>query len=231
MSGRSPRPTDDGQGALPLGFDGAVICGVDEAGRGPLAGPVVAAAVILDPTRPIDGLRDSKQLSAARRERLADAIRERALGWAVARASVAEIDRQDILRAALLAMRRAVAALPIAPTLARIDGNQPPRLACGVELIVGGDALEPCISAASILAKTVRDADMLRLHAHFPQYGFDRHKGYPTAEHVELLQRHGPCPAHRRSFAPVRRVLERSGSVASAGRRPSSPASGAGPER
>lgn len=213
MSGGEAAGQGAGQGVLALGFDTSVICGVDEAGRGPLAGPVVAAAVILDPSRPIDGLRDSKQLSAGRRERLAVLIRERALGWAVARASVAEIDRQDILRAALLAMRRAVAGLPIAPTLARVDGNQPPRLACGIELIVGGDAVEPCISAASILAKTVRDADMARLHARFPQYGFDRHKGYPTAEHVELLRRHGPCPAHRRSFAPVRAVLlERSGS-------------------
>lgn len=217
MTGRSVPRAHATQGTLGLGFDTSVVCGVDEAGRGPLAGPVVAAAVILDPARPIDGLRDSKQLSAVRRERLAQVIRERALGWAVARASVAEIDRQDILRAALLAMRRAVAALPVAPTLARVDGNQPPRLACGVELIVGGDAIEPCISAASILAKTVRDADMARLHRRFPQYGFDRHKGYPTAEHVELLQRFGPCPAHRRSFGPVRAVLARLGAPPAAG--------------
>jgi ribonuclease HII len=199
------------QGLLALAFDTRRVCGVDEAGRGPLAGPVVAAAVILDPDRPIEGLRDSKQLSAARREVLAAAIRERALGWAVARASVAEIDRLNILQAALLAMRRAVAALPVAPTLARVDGNQPPRLACGIELIVGGDAIEPCIGAASILAKTERDADMLRLHRRHPLYGFDRHKGYPTAEHLALLRRHGPCVAHRTSFAPVRDALAAGG--------------------
>jgi ribonuclease HII len=206
-----------GQGELGLAFDARIVCGVDEAGRGPLAGPVVAAAVILDPSRPIDGLRDSKQLAAARREALADAIRERAIGWAVARATVAEIDRLNILRASLLAMRRAVAALPVAPTLARVDGNQPPRLACGIELIVGGDAIDPCISAASILAKTVRDADMARLHARHPEYRFDRHKGYPTAEHLELLRRLGPCIAHRRSFAPVRQALGAAEAVAAAG--------------
>lgn len=196
-----------GQGALSLEFDARRVCGVDEAGRGPLAGPVVAAAVILDPSQPIEGLRDSKQLSQARRVVLAAAIRERSLGWAVASASVVEIDRLNVLRAALLAMRRAVAALPVAPTLARIDGNQPPRLDCGIELIVGGDAIEPCISAASILAKTERDAGMLRLHERFPGYGFDRHKGYPTAEHLERLRALGPCIAHRRSFAPVRDAI------------------------
>lgn len=193
-----------GQGVFALAFDLRLVCGVDEAGRGPLAGPVVAAAVVLDPDRPIAGLRDSKRLPPARRDALAEAIRERALGWAVAQASVAEIDRLNILQASLLAMRRAVEALPVAPTLARVDGNQPPRLACAVELVVGGDATEPCISAASILAKTERDAMMVALHARHPEYGFDRHKGYPTAEHVALLQRHGPCAAHRRSFAPVR---------------------------
>jgi len=196
-----------GQSDLGLGFDLRVVCGVDEAGRGPLAGPVVAAAVVLDPERPIHGLRDSKQLSAARRDALAHAIRERALGWAVARASVEEIDRLNILKATLLAMRRAVEALPCAPTLARIDGNQPPTLACGIELIVGGDIVEPCISAASILAKTARDDDLLALHACHPGYGFDRHKGYPTAEHLERLRALGPCEAHRRSFAPVREAL------------------------
>jgi ribonuclease HII len=198
----SAAPT--GQGALALGFELQVVCGVDEAGRGPLAGPVVAAAVVLDPDRPIAGLRDSKRVSAARRDALADAIRERALGWAVARASVAEIDALNILQAALLAMRRAVESLPVSPTLARVDGNRAPRLACGVELIVGGDATEPCISAASILAKTERDAIMLVLHGRYPEYGFDRHKGYPTAAHVERLRRHGPCSEHRLSFAPVR---------------------------
>jgi ribonuclease HII len=196
-----------GQGGLSLGFDLRVVCGVDEAGRGPLAGPVVAAAVVLDPDRPIAGLRDSKRLAAARRDALADAIRERALGWAVARASVAEIDALNILQAALLAMRRAVEALPVAPTLARVDGNRAPHLACGIELIVGGDATEPCISAASILAKTERDAIMLTLHERHPEYGFDRHKGYPTAEHFDRLRRHGPCDAHRLSFAPVRAAV------------------------
>jgi ribonuclease HII len=204
------------QTSFPLVFDTRFVCGVDEAGRGPLAGPVVAAAVILDPARPIDGLRDSKQLTAARREALAQAIRERALGWAIARASVDEIDRLNILQAALLAMRRAVAALPVVPTLARVDGNQAPRLSCGIEMIVGGDASEPCISAASILAKTDRDAVMLRLHHEFPAYGFDRHKGYPTAEHLRLLRQFGPCIAHRRSFAPVRAAgADRSTSVES----------------
>jgi ribonuclease HII len=192
------------QSHLELRYDTRCICGVDEAGRGPLAGPVVAAAVVLDPARPIDGLRDSKQLSAARRESLARAIRQLASGWSIGLASVEEIDRMNILQATLLAMRRAVAALPIAPTLARVDGNQAPRLACGIELIVGGDAIEPCISAASILAKTERDAEMLRLHRSHPAYGFDRHKGYPTAEHLALLRQFGPCAAHRRSFAPVR---------------------------
>ncbi|RPH45403.1 MAG: ribonuclease HII [Burkholderiales bacterium] len=207
----SRRAVAAGQGAFALAFDTRVVCGVDESGRGPLAGPVVAAAVILDPARPIDGLRDSKQLSAARREALADAIRERAIGWAVARASVDEIDRLNILRASLLAMRRAVAALPVAPTLARVDGNQPPTLDCAIELIIGGDAIEPCISAASILAKTARDADLQTLHAAHPGYGFDRHKGYPTAEHLALLRRLGPCDAHRRSFAPVRAAIGQAG--------------------
>jgi ribonuclease HII len=204
-----PQPRGRPQATLGLGFDTTRVCGVDEAGRGPLAGPVFAAAVVLDPGRPIAGLRDSKQLSAARRQALALDIRRDALGWALGRASVSEIDRLNILQATLLAMRRAVAGLPVAPTLARVDGNQPPRLTCDVELIVDGDVLEPCISAASILAKTARDAAMLRLHLRFPAYRFDRHKGYPTAEHLELLHRHGPCVAHRRSFQPVRAALAR----------------------
>jgi len=195
------------QGGLTLAFDTRIVCGVDEAGRGPLAGPVVAAAVILDPARAIDGLRDSKKLSETRREWLASAIRERALGWAIGQASVAEIDELNILQASLLAMRRAVEALPLAPTLARVDGNQSPRLACGVELIVAGDATEACISAASILAKVERDRLMLALHSLHPEYGFDRHKGYGTALHLESLKRHGPCSEHRRSFAPVREAL------------------------
>jgi ribonuclease HII len=180
-----------------------LVCGIDEAGRGPLAGPVVAAAVILDPGKPIDGLNDSKQLSARRRAELAVEIRARALAWAVAEASVEEIDRVNILQASLLAMRRAVDGLSVRPRKALIDGKQCPRLDCPAEAIVGGDGKFAPIAAASILAKTVRDAGMLALHAVYPVYGFDRHKGYPTAFHLEALRLHGPCPAHRQSFAPV----------------------------
>lgn len=185
----------------------ARVCGVDEAGRGPLAGPVFAAAVILDARRPIDGLADSKTLAPARREALAAAIRERALGWAVACAGVDEIDATNILRATLLAMRRAVLLLAPPPLLARIDGNRAPALPCAVQTVVGGDATDPAISAASILAKTARDAHMLALHAHHPAYGFDVHKGYPTREHLSRLAVLGPCAQHRRSFGPVRRAL------------------------
>ncbi|MCC6212611.1 MAG: ribonuclease HII [Burkholderiales bacterium] len=184
-----------------------VVCGVDEAGRGPLAGPVYAAAVILDPGKPIDGLRDSKLLSASRRERLLELIEERAIAFAVAHATVAEIDGHNILQATMIAMQRAVQSLGVAPDEAWIDGNRCPRLACRSRAIVGGDRSHPVISAASILAKTARDAEMLRLHERFPQYRFDRHKGYPTAEHLELLARHGASEIHRRSFSPVRRVL------------------------
>ena len=180
-----------------------LVCGVDEAGRGPLAGAVVAAAVILDPARPIAGLDDSKKLSAKKREALALLIRERALAWAVAEASVAEIDRLNILQASLLAMQRAVAALAVPPERALIDGNRCPQLPCPAEALVGGDARSAPIAAASILAKTVRDAGMLALHERHPEYAFDRHKGYPTAQHLAALRRHGPCPEHRRSFAPV----------------------------
>lgn len=187
--------------------EGHWICGVDEAGRGPLAGPVAAAAVVLDPQRPIAGLRDSKKLSETRRDVLAAQIREQARAWAVAFASVQEIDSLNILQASLLAMRRAVQSLPLAPALARIDGNRAPALDCAIELIVGGDGLDPAISAASILAKTARDAHMITLHRRFPQYRFDQHKGYPSPEHLALLQRNGPCEEHRRSFAPVRRLL------------------------
>lgn len=189
-------------------IDAAATAGVDEAGRGPLAGAVYAAAVILDPARPIAGLADSKALSAARREELALAIRERALAWCVAQASVEEIDTLNILRATLLAMQRAVEGLAIAPQLALVDGNQPPRLQCAVRTIVKGDAKVPAISAASILAKTARDADLMRLHALYPQYAFDKHKGYGTARHLSLLREHGPCPEHRRSFAPVKALLQ-----------------------
>ena len=182
-----------------------LVCGVDEAGRGPLAGPVHAAAVILDPGRPIDGLRDSKKLSEARRDALALQIRERAAAWSIASATVVEIDRLNILRATMLAMERAVAGLALQPDLARIDGNRAPRLGCEIELLIGGDDLDPAISAASILAKTARDAVMLALELEHPGYGFARHKGYGTAAHLVALRRLGPCAAHRHSFAPVAR--------------------------
>ena len=191
--------------------DSVLVCGVDEAGRGPLVGTVVAAAVILDPARPIAGLRDSKKLSARRREALAVQIREQALAFAVAEASPAEIDELNILHASMLAMRRAVLALQPRPVLALIDGNRAPDLPMPARTIVGGDDLEAAIAAASILAKTVRDEQMLQLHAQFPVYGFDRHKGYPTAEHRQMLKQHGACQWHRRSFAPVARVLAAAG--------------------
>lgn len=183
------------------------VCGIDEAGRGPLAGAVVAAAVILHPARPIVGLRDSKKLSAAQRDALALRIRADAHDWALGEASVEEIDRMNILEATLLAMQRAVAALRSPPRLARVDGNRGPRLACAVQTLVGGDDLDPAIAAASILAKTARDATMQALHEQHPEYGFSQHKGYPTAAHRAALMRHGPCVAHRRSFAPVRMAL------------------------
>jgi len=192
---------------MPLLPPEGLVCGVDEAGRGPLAGPVVAAAVILDPSNPIFGLNDSKKLSAKRREALAIEIRAKALAWAVAEASVEEIDRINILQASLLAMQRAVNALGIAPERALIDGNRCPKLPCPAEAIVGGDGKVASIAAASILAKTVRDAGMLELHQRYPQYGFDRHMGYPTALHLESLQEHGVSPIHRRSYAPVARLL------------------------
>ncbi len=184
------------------------VCGVDEAGRGPLAGPVYAAAVILSAERPIDGLKDSKLLSEKRREQLAEEIHEKAISWAVAHASVDEIDRMNILHASMLAMQRAVAALTVRPDEAWIDGNRCPSLACRARAIVQGDRLHAVISAASILAKTARDAEMRRQHARYPQYGFDRHKGYPTPQHLALLERHGPCAIHRRSFLPVQRQLD-----------------------
>lgn len=184
-----------------------LICGVDEAGRGPIAGPVYAAAVLLDPARPIGGLKDSKLLSPVRRETLAVAIRRDALAWAVASASVEEIDSLNILQATLLAMRRAVERLAVAPHEAWIDGNRCPPLACAARAVVGGDRSVPEISAASILAKTARDAEMLLLHARYPQYGLDQHKGYPTPEHLARLSRYGACAIHRRSFAPVRLAL------------------------
>ena len=186
-----------------------IVCGVDEAGRGPLAGPVHAAAVILDPKHRIRGLADSKVLTAARREMLAGRIKERAIAWAVAFATVEEIDRLNIHHATLLAMRRAVEALQTGPEEVWVDGRHCPAVSCRSRAIIDGDARYPVISAASILAKTVRDAEMCVLHQRFPQYGFDRHKGYGTPEHLELLERHGPCEIHRRSFEPVRACFER----------------------
>jgi ribonuclease HII len=181
-----------------------LVCGVDEAGRGPIAGPVYAAAVILDPACPVAGLRDSKQLSARRRETLASEVRERCVACAVAWASVEEIDHLNILQATLLAMQRAVATLTTDPDEVWVDGNRAPVFACPARAIVGGDRLHAPISAASILAKTARDAEMVRLDALYPQYGLARHKGYPTREHLALLAHHGACEIYRRSFAPVR---------------------------
>ena len=186
---------------------GALVAGVDEAGRGPLAGPVVAAAVILDELQPIAGLADSKVLTAKRRERLYDEIRAKALTCCIAEASVEEIDRLNILQATLLAMRRAVEGLRLPPQRVLVDGNRLPVLAMAAEAIVKGDAKVPAISAASILAKVHRDRLCDALHAAHPAYGFATHKGYPTAEHLAALQTHGACTAHRRSYAPVRAVL------------------------
>jgi len=185
----------------------ARVCGVDEAGRGPLAGPVYAAAVILDPGMPILGLKDSKLLSERKRDILAMKIQKHSIAWAVAHATVEEIDRMNILQATMLAMQRAVEDLSVLPSEAWIDGNRCPKLPCRARAFVQGDRLHPAISAASILAKTARDAEMLRMHERYPQYGFNRHKGYPTAEHLALLQQHGASAIHRRSFAPVRRIL------------------------
>ena len=187
-----------------MGAAGVLVCGVDEAGRGPLAGPVYAAAVILDPARRINGLADSKVLSAERRDILAVRIKERAVAWSVASASVEEIDRLNIFHASMLAMRRAVQGLAVKPDEAWIDGNAcPPQMGCAARAFVDGDALHKPISAASILAKTARDAEMRSLHERYPQYGFEKHKGYGTAEHLKALGRHGPCEIHRRSFYAV----------------------------
>jgi ribonuclease HII len=188
-------------------YAGEVICGVDEAGRGPLAGPVFAAAVILDPAKPIAGLRDSKKLSPTRRDELALIIQRDALAWSIAQCSAAEIDALNILQATMLAMRRAIEGLSVAPTLALIDGNRCPVTTIRTEAIVKGDDKVIEISAASILAKTARDALLLEMHARYPQYGFDQHKGYPTALHLARLREHGVTPDHRRSYAPVRELL------------------------
>ena len=184
-----------------------IIAGVDEAGRGPLAGPVIAAAVILNPATPIDGLNDSKMLSEKKREMLYAKIQDQALAWAVGRADVIEIDTINILQASLLAMQRAVAGLTLTPDIAYVDGNQAPRLPCAVKTFIGGDALHAAISAASIMAKVTRDREMVALAEQFPHYGFDKHKGYGTKDHLTALGLHGICAIHRTSYAPVARLL------------------------
>lgn len=187
-----------------------IVAGIDEAGRGPLAGPVLCAAVILPPDDGLTGLDDSKKLTVARRESLFDAIRDAATGYAIVAVQAEEIDRLNIFQATMQGMARAVLALPACPDLALIDGNKvPPGLPCPARALVGGDALERSIMAASVLAKVSRDRLMLALHAEYPEYGFDRHKGYPTPAHLAALRRHGACPHHRRSFTPVRSVLHR----------------------
>jgi ribonuclease HII len=189
-------------------YRGPGLAGVDEVGRGPLAGDVVAAAVILDPLRPVAGLRDSKKLSAARREYLAQQIRERALAWSVARATVAEIDQLNILQASLLAMHRAVLALDPQPSYVLVDGNRLPRWEYASEPVVKGDDRVPAIAAASILAKVQRDGELVELEQLYPGYGFAAHKGYPTAAHLTALRTLGVTPVHRRTFGPVRALLE-----------------------
>lgn len=184
-----------------------LMAGVDEVGRGPLVGAVVTAAVILDPQRPIVGLADSKKLTAGRREALAEEIRARALAFALGRCEPHEIDMLNILHATMLAMQRAVAGLSVVPQHVMVDGNRCPAFACAATAVVKGDQLVPAISAASILAKVARDAEMTELHLRYPDYGFDQHKGYPTARHLAALARLGPIDQHRRSFAPVRAAL------------------------
>lgn len=196
-------------GQMSLHFESAqLVAGVDEVGRGPLCGAVVAAAVILDPARPIEGLADSKKLSESRRDQLYDLICERALAWSIGRAEVDEIDRLNILHATMLAMQRAVAGLSPAPGHALIDGNRCPQLPCSAEAVVKGDSKVAAISAASIIAKVTRDREMAELDRLYPGYGLAVHKGYPTPAHLEALARLGVSPIHRRSFGPVRRILE-----------------------
>jgi len=216
MAGAAKKPAKALFKQRGLNFDSPldVICGVDEAGRGPLAGPVVAAAVIFDPAKPkIRGLDDSKALSAKKREELYEKIVDRALAYCVASASVEEIDTLNILHATMLAMKRAVEGLSVAPTLVKIDGNRCPTLSIRAEAVIGGDALIKQISAASILAKVTRDRMLVELHETFPVYGFDAHSGYGTPQHLRALREHGPCEHHRRSFAPVREAHIRFGSV------------------
>ena len=184
-----------------------MLAGVDEAGRGPLVGNVVAAAVILDPGNPIDGLNDSKKLSARRREQLADQVRDRAIAWSVVSIDAEQIDRINILQATMLAMQQAVEQLTVPPQHVFIDGNRCPKINVPATAVVKGDSRVAEISAASILAKVERDAQMVVLHETYPQYGFDRHKGYPTKAHFEALAEHGPCPEHRTSYKPVRECL------------------------
>lgn len=184
-----------------------LCCGVDEVGRGPLAGPVVAAAVILDPQRPVEGLADSKKLTEKKRRQLSLEIRERSLAWSIAHAEVEEIDELNILQATMLAMKRAVDGLVLEPCRALVDGNRLPDLSCDAEAVIRGDAIHPCISAASIIAKVARDSEMVEMESKYPGYGFDRHKGYPTKIHLQALQKLGVTPIHRRSFAPVKRLL------------------------
>lgn len=190
-----------------LSVNQAAVAGVDEAGRGPLAGPVIAAAVILNPLHEIAGLKDSKRLSAARRDKLVEQIRRHALCWAIGRADVEEIDRLNIFQATLLAMKRAVDGLAVTPAKILVDGTHCPSVSCVAEAVVRGDQTVPAISAASILAKVVRDREMIELDRHYPGYGFAIHKGYPTPHHVEMLQSLGVSPIHRRSFSPVRQLL------------------------
>lgn len=185
-----------------------LVAGVDEVGRGPLAGPVVTAAVILDPQNPIEGLADSKAMSEKRREQLFDVIKERALAWSLGRCEVEEIDELNILQATMVAMQRAVAGLSPAPEHCLIDGNRCPTLPCTAEAVVKGDSKVASISAASILAKVSRDREMVALDAHYPGYGLAGHKGYPTKAHMAALQSQGVTPIHRRSFGPVRKILD-----------------------
>jgi ribonuclease HII len=186
----------------------ALLAGVDEAGRGPLAGPVIAAAVILDPANPVTGLRDSKQLPASRRDSLYAEITAKALAWATGRSEVVEIDAINILQATLLAMRRAVEKLAPAAEYALVDGNRCPQLACPAQAVIKGDSRIPAISAASIIAKVTRDREMVELDGLYPGYGLAQHKGYPSRKHLEALQRFGVLPIHRRSYAPVRKLLQ-----------------------
>jgi len=199
------------QSSFDFSSDTSFVAGVDEVGRGPLAGPVVTAAVILDPARPIQGLADSKAMSEKRRERLFDEIREKALAWAIGRCEVEEIDALNILQATMLAMQRAVAGLSPQPQQALIDGNRCPALPCPAEAVIKGDSRVAAISAASILAKVTRDREMVELDARYPGYGLAGHKGYPTKAHLQALQTLGVTPIHRTSFGPVRRLLEQAG--------------------